>query len=369
MPSAASNLRSDEQLSRVAQHPPRIVPFTQDSLFALLPERRPPWKEFVFSMGTQSVLLFVLAWIGVLHPEILTTAIHNDHFVPLVTTPVPVPQEPAPVRFFKTPAARLEVPPAKALPLVPPPQTRVEQPAEETPEIHIAESKPAPVQPAAPAIPRQLVKTNVFSSGSSATPTMARAPQQVQTGGFGDPDGVPARNTDGRPVNIAQLGSFDAPSGPGSGNGTGGSRGTRGVIASSGFGNGVATGDGTGRTNTSRGNGIRQSGFGDMEPAAAPTRSKPLETTANMVPAEITSKPNPVYTEEARKLHIEGEVLLEVVFESSGRMHVVRVIRGLGHGLDEAAVHAAEQIRFKPALRDGKPADSTAVLHILFQLA
>jgi outer membrane biosynthesis protein TonB len=44
-------------------------------------------------------------------------------------------------------------------------------------------------------------------------------------------------------------------------------------------------------------------------------------------------------------------------------------MRGLGHGLDEAAVHAAEKIQFKPALRDGQPTDSEAVLHIEFQLA
>ena len=47
----------------------------------------------------------------------------------------------------------------------------------------------------------------------------------------------------------------------------------------------------------------------------------------------------------------------------------MRVVRGLGAGLDEAAVRAAEQIPFKPALRNGQPADSTAVLHIVFQLA
>jgi TonB family protein len=62
-------------------------------------------------------------------------------------------------------------------------------------------------------------------------------------------------------------------------------------------------------------------------------------------------------------------VLLEVVFESSGKVHVNRVIRGLGHGLDEAAIRAAEEIHFRPAVRDGQPADSTAVLHIVFQLA
>jgi TonB family protein len=88
-----------------------------------------------------------------------------------------------------------------------------------------------------------------------------------------------------------------------------------------------------------------------------------------MTPAEILSKPTPIYTEEARAKRIEGEVLLEVVFEATGKLRVVRVVRGLGHGLDDSAVRAAEQIRFKPALRDGQPSDSTAVVHIIFQLA
>jgi TonB family protein len=242
-----------------------------------------------------------------------------------------------------------------------------DQPA---PKIEMA-SKLASLPSPAPVIPRQLVRTNVFSTGSSATPTMAQAPQQVQTGGFGDPNGVPARENNGRPVTIAQLGSFDLPSGPGYGNGTGGARGVRGVVASAGFGNGVATGDGSGKVNTSRGT-VRQGGFGDAEPVAArQIQSKPADAPVapKLLPAEVTFKPTPIYTDEARKLRVEGEVLLEVVFEASGRLRVLRVVQGLGHGLDEAAVRAAEQIRFKPALRDGQPADSTAVLHIVFQLA
>ena len=181
---------------------------------------------------------------------------------------------------------------------------------------------------------------------------------------------MPARENNGRPVTIAQLGSYDLPSGPGYGNGTGGAQGARGVVASAGFGNGVATGDGSGRVNATRGS-VRQSGFGDTEAASkGQIKNKAAEpVAAKLVPAEILSKPTPVYTEEARKLHIEGEVLLEVVFESSGRLRIVRVLRGLGYGLDEAATRAAEQIRFKPALRDGQPADSNAVLHIVFQLA
>jgi TonB family protein len=54
---------------------------------------------------------------------------------------------------------------------------------------------------------------------------------------------------------------------------------------------------------------------------------------------------------------------------ASGNLHVVRLVRGLGHGLDDNAVKAAEKIHFKPAMRDGQPADSTVVLHIIFQLA
>src|SRR5262249_1994716 len=96
---------------------------------------------------------------------------------------------------------------------------------------------------------------------------------------------------------------------------------------------------------------------------------KAVKTSQKIVPAEIISKPTPAYTDDARRARIEGEVLLEVVLEASGHIRVLRVVRGLGHGLDESAIQAAEKISFKPAMRDGQPADSTAVLHIIFQLA
>ena len=75
---------------------------------------------------------------------------------------------------------------------------------------------------------------------------------------------------------------------------------------------------------------------------------------------EITYKPNPVYTDEARNLKLEGEVLLEVEFAANGQLHVNRVVRGLGHGLDEAAIAAANKMRFKPAIakRAGSGFDS-----------
>ncbi len=84
---------------------------------------------------------------------------------------------------------------------------------------------------------------------------------------------------------------------------------------------------------------------------------------------EILSKPKPVYTEEARGRRIEGEVLLRVLFAASGQVQVLATVRGLGYGLDENAVAAAEAIHFRPAERAGVAADSTAVVHIVFQLA
>jgi TonB family protein len=58
-----------------------------------------------------------------------------------------------------------------------------------------------------------------------------------------------------------------------------------------------------------------------------------------------------------------------VVFLASSQVQVIRVVSGLGHGLDEAAVRAAKQIRFRPAQREGQPIDFPARVRIEFRLA
>jgi TonB family protein len=85
-------------------------------------------------------------------------------------------------------------------------------------------------------------------------------------------------------------------------------------------------------------------------------------------PVEIIEKPKPSYTEEGRKRGVEGEVRLAVQFTADGHVRVLRVLQGLGFGLDEQALHCAEHIRFKPATHGGQPIDSTAVVHIVFEL-
>jgi len=339
----------------------------KSDMFSSLPRWNTPWSEFVLSYGTQAAIIAVFIWVPLLHPEILEGPTRDYHAIELVPTPVPVNHEPQKQLPKPVLVAKLDPPPAVLRLAAPAPDPRPKAEDVAAPEIRIADKKPDPVPiPAAPAVPKQIVRTNVFSTGSSAPQTIDRAPQQVQTGGFGDPNGVPAKlNTGKSPVNIAQAGGFDMPTGPGYGNGTGGANGVKGVVASTGFGGGVAVQQPRSPQGT-----VRQAGFGDADVAAPPTvQSRPAAQAAKITPAEILSKPTPVYTEEARAKRIEGEVLLEVVFEASGRIRVLRVIRGLGYGLDDAAVRAAEQIRFKPALQDGQPSDSTAVLHIIFQLA
>jgi TonB family protein len=112
---------------------------------------------------------------------------------------------------------------------------------------------------------------------------------------------------------------------------------------------------------------VSTGGFGDA--TIAQTAARPSARSAEVTPVEILFKPKPAYTPEARQLGIEGEVLLDVMFGASGEIHVLRVIRGLGHGLDESAQRAAQQIRFNPAKKDGQPYDSNAVVHIVFALA
>jgi TonB family protein len=114
---------------------------------------------------------------------------------------------------------------------------------------------------------------------------------------------------------------------------------------------------------------VLSSGFGSQEVAQNTPHVQRLEGGPAATSVEITYKPNPVYTDEARNLKLEGEVLLEVNFAANGQLHVNRVVRGLGHGLDEAAVAAANKMRFKPALRNGQATDSTAIVHVVFQLA
>jgi TonB family protein len=212
----------------------------------------------------------------------------------------------------------------------------------------------------APKLERPL-RTNVFVE-TAAAPTLPKmAPSKVQTGGFGDPNGVSLNPKAKGESNIASVGSFDLPPGPGYGNGTGGARGARGVVAGN-FASNIAP-----QRVVPAPTRVQTSNFDP--PPVAEKQPKSQQIKPVILPVSIKEKPSPVYTAEARRLHVEGEVLLQVMFTATGQVRVLRVLHSLGYGLDEAATQAAERIRFSPAEQEGRPVDSTATLHIVFQLS
>jgi TonB family protein len=191
--------------------------------------------------------------------------------------------------------------------------------------------------------------------------------RRVQTGGFGDPNGAALAPTGGHGPTITKVGAFDLPRGGGSGNGQGGVKGNPGTVASAGFGNGIATA-GEGRPGSNQGV-VRTTNFGSVSaPLDVPKRQVPV-AAAKDTPVSLLSKPMPSYTAEARQRKIEGDVELDVEFTATGQVHVLSVVQGLGYGLDEAAVKAAEQIRFAPARHDGRPVDAHGRLKVIFRLS
>jgi TonB family protein len=115
----------------------------------------------------------------------------------------------------------------------------------------------------------------------------------------------------------------------------------------------------------------------DSSPAPAAQTSAaagPAEQDKTYSPREVTSKarivwrPEPIYTETARRNEVTGTVVIRAVFSSSGQVTNVRVVSGLGDGLTENAVEAARSIRFFPAVKDGRVVSQYVQIEYNFNL-
>jgi periplasmic protein TonB len=110
------------------------------------------------------------------------------------------------------------------------------------------------------------------------------------------------------------------------------------------------------------------SGFGEARTESLkPVSAEP--SRARTQPVIVEFKPRPDYSDEARKRKLEGEVVIQVLFPASGPAQPLRLVEGLGYGLDEAALRAVPEIRFRPAEREGKPVEQVATVHFIFRLA
>jgi TonB family protein len=147
-------------------------------------------------------------------------------------------------------------------------------------------------------------------------------------------------------VNLGTSASVVMPAAPPSnGTGSGG-----GIGSGSGGGVGVGHGAGVGAgSGGGIGGGVYKVGGGISAPQAI-------------------SSPDPDYTEEARRAKKQGTCVLWLIVDAAGRPRDIKVVRGLGLGLDAKALEAVKQWRFQPALKDGKPVDVQISVEVEFHL-
>ena len=100
-------------------------------------------------------------------------------------------------------------------------------------------------------------------------------------------------------------------------------------------------------------------------PAAAPASSTTSSGTQQPV---LLYKKEPEYTEEARSAKLQGTVVLSTTIGTDGRAGNIQVLKSLGLGLDEKAMEAVRQWKFRPAMQDGKPIESTHQVEVNFRL-
>jgi TonB family protein len=282
---------------------------------------------------------------------------------------------------YVPPVIKVKMPPipkTDVAKIVPPKPVLMPEPPKIVP-LKVATVAPViPVAPPRPVIQPPAPVVGMFHNSTPAPATAVKVAAVAKAAGFGDPSGVTPNPNANRAANVATLGGFGSASSTAEGAGS-----RKGVVQGAGFGTGAgagspngsahgvvtAVGFGTGTQAASQGRqgSVSTAGFGGGSPAApAPAARVQQPVTTAIV---VLSKPLPQYTSEARDLRIEGDVTLEVRFTATGEVDVLRVVNGLGHGLDEQARLAAQRIRFKPATRDGKPVDQVSVIHVAFQLA
>jgi TonB family protein len=147
-------------------------------------------------------------------------------------------------------------------------------------------------------------------------------------------------------VNLPNIGNPLARIGPPSnGSGSGGGIG-------SGSGGGIGSGDGAGLGPGSGG------GFGGGAFRVGGGVSQPA----------VIYKVDPEYSEEARKAKYSGTVLLQLVVDVDGRAKNIKVVKGVGLGLDEKAIEAVQKWKFSPGKKNGSPVPVYATVEVNFRL-
>jgi TonB family protein len=106
-----------------------------------------------------------------------------------------------------------------------------------------------------------------------------------------------------------------------------------------------------------------------LTPASAATPMPAnLAPRGSVTAPSVIYKRNPGYTEEARRAKLSGSVTLKLVVDKEGMPEDIQVVQSLGMGLDEKAIEAVRQWRFRPGQKDGKPVNEIVRVQVNFKL-
>lgn len=338
--------------------------------FGPLPESERSTASFVTSTVINGLLLALVLYIGATAKQVLEQ--HHYEMTELIIPTAPPPQP----KIKPLPLPKLPPPPEM-------PKLQMEARKIEMPRLKPPEPKPIQMEAklAMPEI-RPAKAAIVLAPQPKAALTAAMPAQSAQVKPstapvhLGETFGVTPNPNATRPATVAAIGNpYGGMQGP--------AVAPHGVVGSTGIGNGLRSGSNSGvvgkvaSAGIPGGTGSSPSGrsYGKVASAGIPaaTAAAPVMVRAASHPEstslEVISKPPVRYTAEARQLKVEGDVVLSVTFLANGQVIVHGVVHGLGHGLDEEARRVAQQIRFRPATRDGHPIDLTTTITISFQLA
>lgn len=332
--------------------------------FGLLPEPERSTGAFIASIVVNGSIMAAVFILGMMVKHVIVEHHYEQTLLIAPTTPPPPP------KVKVTPPPKLPPPPQ-------PPKVTLEAPKIEVPKpepkpIQMEAKLEAPVvKDAKPAIvlaPQPKAALTAAMPAQSAGVKPSTAPVHL-----GETFGVTPNPNATRPATISAIGNpYGGMPGP--------AVAPHGVVGSTGIGDGLKSGSNAGVVGKVASAGIpgaagaANASYGKVASAGIPaTQAVAVVPKVSVQPAstniELISKPPVRYTAEARQLKVQGDVILRVTFLANGQVSVQSVLRGLGHGLDEEAQRVAQQIRFRPATRDGHAVDMTTNITISFQLA